>query len=41
MNQNKPTFESEGINVDYISLKILNLTNNYEIEKIRGAFREY
>lgn len=36
MNQNKLTFESEDI-----SLKILNLTNNYEIEKIRGAFREY
>ena len=41
MNQNKVTFESEGINVDYISLKILNLTNNYEIEKIREAFRRY
>lgn len=41
MNQNKLTFESEGINVDYISFKILNLTNNYEIEKIRESFRKY
>jgi hypothetical protein len=41
MTQNKLTFESEGINVDYISLKILNLINNYEIEKMRDAFREY
>jgi DNA invertase Pin-like site-specific DNA recombinase len=39
--ENKVTFESERINVDSISLKILNLTNNYEIDKIREAFRKY
>jgi hypothetical protein len=38
MKKRKFTFESEGINVDYISFKILNLTNNYEIKKIRDAF---
>lgn len=41
MNQNKLTSESERKNVDYISFKILNLTNNYKIEKIRDAFRKY
>lgn len=40
MTSNRFTFKSEEINVDYISFKILNLTNNDEIDKICDAFRQ-